>query len=208
MSEAIAGPESWVKTWTEVESRQSEARELIGARITGVRYVNLDFNHMDRDGSEPARRVEGPSEWARPTWLFSTCHSVDWGVELDVQDAGSISVTWQDPGWHEGLVLYRGVLAERAVRADSIRAEWDVTSWGPWQQALSSPVTDVELRYERWGDREDEGFWCPLVTVTFGSLAVRFLLGEGRGDSDEVRPSADNVAVLLPEHRLPAWAAG
>jgi len=206
VSEVTNAPESWVKTWAEVEARQRDARDLIGAHVNRVRYVNIDYNDMDRAGSEPARRVTGADEWASPTWLFSACHSVDWGVELDVQDDEGMALTWQKPGWHEGLVLYRGVLVERAVSADAIRAEWDMTSWGDWPRALADPITDVDLRYEPWGDPQDDGFWCRLVTVTFGPVPVRFLLGEGRVDSDEVQPSADNVAILFPEHQLPAWA--
>jgi hypothetical protein len=103
-------------------------------------------------------------------------------------------------------VLYRGVLAGGAVRAEANCAVWDVTSWGPWPQAIASPITDIELGYEAWDDPNDSGFWCPLIRLAFGPLAIRLLLAEGQNGADQVRPAADNVAVLLPEHQLPDWA--
>ena len=92
------------------------------------------------------------------------------------------------------------------ARADSNPAEWDVSGWGPWPRVLANPVTDVEMRYEPFGNTpSDDGFWCRLITVRFGTVAVRFLLGEGQNNSASVEPSADNVAVLFPDHPLPDW---
>ena len=200
-------PESWVQSQAEAAARQRAARTLRGTHVEGVRYVDIDYRHVERVGSQGgARHIRDSDEWSAPTWLFPECHSLDYGVELDIEDADGMAVTWQSPGRHEGLVLYQGVLADRAVRADANRAVWDVTSWGEWPHALASPITDIEVRYEPWDDPNDAGFWCRLISISFGSLAVRFLLGEGQRGSDEVAPSADNVAVLFPEHRLPAWA--
>jgi hypothetical protein len=181
----------------------------VGAHVDAVRYVDTDYREMERVGPDAGpRRVPGAEEWEVPSWLVPTCHSLDFGVELDVRGAEGVAVTSQIPGWNEGLVLYRGVLRHTAVRADGNHAVWDVTSWGPWPQILANPIADVELRYEPWDDPEDSGFWCRLITVTLGTFPLRFLLAEGQTGVEQVRPSADNVAVLFPQHRLPAWASG
>ena len=198
-------PGSWLATWAEVEERQQELVTLVGQRVTAVRYVDIDYRQMERAGAEAgARQVVDPAEWAEPTWRFSSCHSLDWGVELDV-GGETVSITWEQPGLHEGLAVYRGALVDRAVRADANRTEWDVTAWGPWVTALHHPVAGVDLRYEPFGDSPQDGFWCRLLTVSFADIPVRFALAEGRDEIAAVAPSADNIAVMFPEHPQPHW---
>jgi hypothetical protein len=83
-------------------------------------------------------------------------------------------------------------------------AVWDVTDWEPWRSCLSSPVSNIALRYHRWSD-DSPGFWCTRVSMSFNNDArVEVLLGD-RDQAAALTPSADNLAVLLDADSLPQW---
>ena len=198
-------PSSWVPSMGEVEQRRQDARRLVGSKIECVRYVDIDYRQTERpDGALGPRAIVDSDEWAEPTWLYSSCHSLDYGVELELSTTDSVSVTWQPPGLHEGLVLHRGAIGT-VLRPDANVAVWDVSTRPEWAEVLTEAITGVDLHYKAWGPTVDDGFWYSRITLSMGVTPIDFILGEGRPDTDEVARSADNVAVLFPGQPLPEW---
>jgi hypothetical protein len=79
-------------------------------------------------------------------------------------------VTWDAPGRTESLVVRPGL-------ADVAGAVWDVTSRQPWARCITSPISDVVLRYHPWDDVSG-AFWCTRVSIFFGDRRVELLLGD------------------------------
>lgn len=194
---------SWVATLAEVEEAREHARRLIGLRLAQVRYVNLDYLVPDRpDGSHGARLVTSEDEWREPTWRYEFGDSVDYGVEFETTCGRLFTVTWDSPGWHEGIWLREVPLIGEAVAAEANVAVWNVSRAGRWDRFVGPEVGDVRLAYKPWAP--DDGYWCSRITVSILDCGIELLLGEGQADQ-QLHPSADNIAVLFPPSRLPAW---
>ncbi|MGH9260201.1 MAG: hypothetical protein ACRD08_09960, partial [Acidimicrobiales bacterium] len=111
------------------------------------------------------------------------------------------TVTWDPPGVQEGIGLRQVPALGYACTEDAGFSVWDVTRRSRWHRFLRRDITEVVLHYQPWS--EDGGFWCPRITVRFGTSDVEFLLAEGSNGA--IRPSADNVVVLFAQHHLPTW---
>ena len=74
---------SWVLTEREADERRQHAERLRGLRLEAVRYLDLDYNQLDRT-SRPRgpRQIVDESEWTEPSWRYPACDSVDYGIEL------------------------------------------------------------------------------------------------------------------------------
>lgn len=179
--------------------RRAAARSLIGQRIVHVAYVDIDNRGWDlgyRDQSS-RRKITDAAEWRDPTWDAGTFHHLDFGIELTTDRDETWGITWDSPSNDgESIRLQRDPVSERG-------AVWDVTKWEPWRSCLSSPVSDIALRYHRWSD-SSPGFWCTRVSMFFDDARVEVLLGD-RDQDTALMPSADNIAVLLDPRFMPQW---
>jgi hypothetical protein len=192
---------SWVATPAEVEEARDHARRLVGLRLAEVRYVNLDY--LRPDGSrEGPRLITSEDEWREATWRYDFGDSVDHGVEFETTCGRVFTVTWDSPGWHEGIWLREVSLIGEAVVADANVAVWPVSRAGRWDRFVGPEVGEVHLAYKPWAP--DDGYWCSRITVTILDCDIQLLLGEGEADQ-QLHPSADNIAILFPPARLPDW---
>ncbi|MFF5233919.1 hypothetical protein [Dactylosporangium sp. NPDC000521] len=193
---------SFVRTAAERRAREEHARQMAGAVIRAVRYVDLDyFRHEVAAEHEGPRQIVDEAEWARPTWRCDGFDSIDHGVELECADGRVFGVTWQSPSWTEGLVFWEQPLLGNAVRPEADVAVWDVTARSGWADFAGRSVLDVQVHYEP----DDDGFWCRRATLRYHRGDVNLLLGESSRSGSELQPSADNVAVVFPSSPLPAW---
>lgn len=198
------------RTWgfaessAEVEHHQHEAARLVGQQVVEARYYTLDYKRDQlRRGLTGLHWVTAQAEWDEPTWLTPRCDSLDYGVELRSQTGRLYSITWDPPGWREGLGIRETPFAESVLRPTADAAAWEVTSQSTWATVLRSPVTSVDLNFIPWGETSDQ-YWCTRVTIRLGDNTVVMMLGEGTADG-RIEPSADNIAVLFDESHLPAW---
>ncbi len=183
---------------------RAEASRLAGEVIARVCYVDIDYRAEDfRNATTGPRAIERDVEWADPTWRHAACDSVDFGVEIETVTGRRFTVSWETPGWREGLGLRELPLLGNAVDRDARVAIWDVTTRSSWAELVGQQVTSVELHYEPWD--ESGAVWCSWISVRIGARNVEFVLGDGSSEGDEIAPAADNVAVIFGECRLPAW---
>lgn len=173
-----------------------------------VRYYHLDY---DRSGVAPdtrgPRRVTDAAEWQRPSWRGIGFHWADYGVEFETATGRVFSVTWDSPGFTEGIGVREMPMIGSAVVEDADVAVWDVSHQPEWQPLLGADISDVTPHYAPWHDGHAWGFWCARITVTFGSAGVELLLGEADA-ADALKPAADSIAVAFAPSELPTWAHG
>ncbi len=195
---------SWVKTLEEVEEARVHARQLVGLDLAAVRYCDVDYAQPDRqDGVLGARQVVTEDEWREPSWRYPFGDSVDHGVEFETVCGRRFTVSWDSPGWHEGIWIREWPLIESVVTPEANVAIWDVSRAGRWNQFIGQPVSDVRLAYKPWAP--DDGYWCSRITLGFRGADIELLLGEGGDPDKQLHPSADNIAVLFPPAALPDW---
>jgi hypothetical protein len=189
---------------TEVEHRRDEAASLVGEQVVEVTYYTLDYQRdRFRPGLNGLHWVSAEAEWAEPTWRTPRCDSLDYGVELVTQTGRRFSITWDPPGWREGMGISEAPFVETVLRPKADVAAWRVTSQPNWATVLTWPVTSVDLNFIRWEQTTDQ-YWCTRVTIGVGDRTVIMMLGEGTTDG-QIEPSADNIAVLFDETHLPTW---
>ncbi|MFF5233918.1 hypothetical protein [Dactylosporangium sp. NPDC000521] len=187
---------SFVRTRAERRLRVEHAGQMADAVLAAVRYVDIDYARERRAGGhEGPRRIVDEVEWRQPSWRYEGFDSIDYGVEFECVDGRVFSVTWQSPGWIEGLIFWEQPLIGNAVVSDAAVAVWDVSSRSGWQDFVGRTVRGVHLRYEPWSD---EGYWCRQVVISFRRGDVALVLGEARAPDWRLEPSADNVAVIFP----------
>jgi hypothetical protein len=134
----------WVGTPQEVEERREHARRLVGRRLASVRYCEIDYAMADRpEGEEGPRGVSSEAEWREPPWRYDFGDCVDFGAELETACGRLFTVSWDSPGWHEGLWLREVPLIGNAVLAEANSAVWDVSQAGRWDRFIGheSPVS-------------------------------------------------------------------
>jgi hypothetical protein len=193
---------SWVGSLAEVEERRQHARRLTGLRLAAVRYCLLDYAMPDRPLGQGPRLVVSAAEWERPSFRHDFGDTADHGVELVTENGQVFTVSWDSPGWHEGIWLRELPLIGKAVTADANTAIWDVSLAGRWDEFIGHEICDVRLHYRHWAP--DEGYWCSRITVTVRGRDIEFL--GGKAESGVLAPSADDIAVLFPPIALPEWA--
>jgi hypothetical protein len=159
------------------DERIRKARGLVGAELAAVRYFDLVYP----EPPEPEARWPG----------FDV---VDYGVELETRDGRLISVTWDTPGWHEGIGIHEAPMRGTGVSVDAGVTVSDVSHLPRWSRLVGAQLTDVTPHYAIEDD--SGGFWCPRISVAFGPHTVEFLLAE-EGPGGVLGPSADTVAVLF-----------
>ena len=198
------------RTWgfaesrAEVERRKDEAASLVGEQFVEARYYTLDYRRDQlRGGLTGLHWITAEAEWDEPTWSTPRCDSLDYGVELRTRTGRLFSITWDPPGWREGMGISETPFVETVLRPAADVAAWEVTSQPNWATLLRSPVTSVDLNFIPW-DRTTDQHWCTRVTIRLGDKTVIMMLGEGTAEG-RIEPSADNIAVLFDESQLPAW---
>jgi hypothetical protein len=194
---------SWVATEEEAEERREHARRLAGLRLTAVRYVLIDYGHLDRGaGSQGPRLISTEAELADPVWRCDGFDWADFGVEFTASSGRVFTVSWDSPGWHEGIWIRELAARESAYAQDANVAVWDVTSAGHWDTYIGAMITDVVMHYRPWGP--GDGLWCSRITLHIAGSPIHLLLGD-RDGSHQLVPAADSIAVLFPPARLPEW---
>jgi hypothetical protein len=150
---------------------------LVGRRLTGVRYVELDYGE--------------------PGWDVERFHTVDYGIEFDLEAAATWAFTWQQRGMNETLLFYRGVVRDE-LRPDADVSTWDVTD--VWHRHFGSGIDRVENVWtkHRLGSRESDH--CLNTVVLSGeddSCAVVTLGGDAADGHGTFTYLADNLAVFF-----------
>ncbi len=200
---------SFAATPEQMENHRERARELVGLVLERVRYVDIDYHRSDRAPNHRGPRpIVEDEEWLNPTWQYDGFDSIDHGVEFETTGARVFTVTWDSPGWTEGISIVERPLVGYAVVDDAEVAVWDVTTRSGWSRFIGKPITDVELHYVPWESPAATGFWCPRITLTIDKHRMHLILGEARAPILTLSSSADNVAVLFPPHDPPGWADG
>ncbi len=197
-------PTSWAATKSVVRAYQHRAQHLVGRTVVKVRYYEIDYRQQELYpelvGSGLREIGHGP-EWNEPPWAASSFDSVDFGIELTLDDANVVSLTWETPSEHEGLCLVPTPMLHVGMRPATDMAVWNITHATAWEPMISEPLTRVDLHYIPWDER-GTGFWCPRVTLQSQS-AIEIILGDAH--NGVLVPSADNLAVLHPGTPLPDW---
>jgi hypothetical protein len=193
----------------QLEEHRELARELVGLVLERVRYVDIDYHRTDRapDHRGPRLIVED-AEWLNPTWQYDTFDSIDHGVEFETTGARLFTVTWDSPGWTEGISIRERPLIGYAVVDDAEVAVWEVTARSGWARFIGRPVTGVALHYVPWESPAATGFWCARISLTIDTQRMHLILAEARAPAFTLSPSADNVAVVFPPHDPPDWEDG
>lgn len=142
------------------------------------------------------------AEWRQPPFRYELGDCTDYGVELETACGRAFTVSWDSPGWHEGIWLRELPLAGEAVAADASTAIWDVSRTDRWDRFIGHEISDVQLHYRLWAP--GDGYWCTRVTITVLGSDIQFL--GGQAEARTLAPSADAIAVLFPPARLPEWA--
>jgi hypothetical protein len=194
---------SWVASLAEVRERQQHAQRLAGLQLGKVRYCDIDYAMLDRpDGQGGPRQVVSAAEWREPSFRHEFGDCTDYGVELETACGRVFTVSWDLPGWHEGIWLRELPLVGEAVLADANTAIWDVSHAGRWDRFIGHEISDVQLHYRPWAP--DDGYWCTRITISMLGTGIQLLGGQAEA-GQTLAPSADNIAVFFPPARLPEW---
>jgi hypothetical protein len=158
---------------SDVARQKRQASEAEGKRLRSVRYLNVDYEALGRQlGETGMRLIVDDAEWSSPTWQAVDCDSVDWGIELHLDDESILSFSWQhpEPGT-ESLVLFSGEVLS-GFSGPTSAAVWDVGLRSRW-----IPLVLVSYDLAVWDG--------PLPTndneaaATYRSLVTKWLEGEG-----------------------------
>jgi hypothetical protein len=186
----------WAATSGGVAARQRLADQMVDGSIAAVRYVNIDSVGMENPElwDKGPRRIVDAEEWLRPTWAFDGFHSINYGIEFELEDGRDFFVTWDPPSWTESLRFGQGSLIGQRPAQDASAAIWDVSGHRPWRETIGLQIESVELTYEPWAP--EGGFWC--TRIEFVTAKQRITVTDGEANYDGIRePAADNIAVLL-----------
>jgi hypothetical protein len=194
---------SWVTTEDAVNERREHARELVGQQLSSVTYVTMDYRRLDEDHTTQGPRwIRDDAELAAPTWHEETFDAVDYGVELATVSGQVFTVSWDSPGWHEGIWIRKVSALGSACTEDAAVALWDVSRTSRWTDLVDGVITDLMLHYRPVAG---DGYWCSRIDLRIGDRSAHMLLGEASGGQRLV-PSGDNVAVVFSPKQLPEWA--
>lgn len=144
-----------------------EALQLLaGKRITGCRYVILDIEGSVDDWSTPA------------------CDVLGFGLELDLDNQESWSITWAQAGYKEGLSIRPGHLVPESVSDAAtidVRHRWadlgpTVVGW------IEATWTELCLTSLVLGGNDER---CAVVTL-FGADTIRVYFSREAARADGV----------------------
>jgi hypothetical protein len=174
----------WVTSSDERGRIEASLGELSGRPLSAVRYVE-----MVGDGT--------------PLWDVGSFHSIDFGVEIDLEGQVTWSITWQQRGHNETLLAYAGTIAS-AMKPDAELAVWDLTPL--WRERFPEGFAGIDCAWTRHvfgpadtGDTHESD--ACLVSLVLngrtGEQAVITLGGESQYQAGVYTYLADNVAVFL-----------
>jgi hypothetical protein len=179
---------------------EDRASRLVGLHVAGVRYLTIDYERWQRAPESTGRRlIVDDEEWRSPSWSYSSGDSVDFGVELVMQEELTFSLSWKGPGPREGLAVQDGIIDRHANAA-----VWDVANRSRWSRLIGHAVSDVVPHFARWGQIDSE-LWLPRISISFSNEIVEVLLGACERDGSQIVPSGNNVAILFNPDQLPDW---
>ena len=182
---------AWADGEAQREGIERRLNQLVGRRVEAVRYVEI--------------RYEGELE---PMWQGPGFDSLDFGLELDLDDGATWSVVWKQAGDNEALLVYPGTLVPTELSAEADYATWDATSrWqarGPSRLDVITPLWTrhefgpaVELTGRRVADgRESDLCLIACVLESVDGREAILTLGE-RGPDGKFRHTATNIAVFF-----------
>jgi hypothetical protein len=180
----VSGDVPWVADEAARGADERRVAALVGRCIARVRYVELDYADF---GGTP-----------EPAWPGDGFDSLDYGLELDLDDGATWSFIWLQAGHNEGLLAFEGTLKPTQLREDAGRV-WDVGGERGWASVLGRPVVRVEGAWLRhtW-DCRGQSDLCVLTWVLHfdGDQAVVITLGD-RDEDGSYRYSHENVAVFF-----------
>ncbi|HEX8065682.1 MAG TPA: hypothetical protein VF520_04055 [Thermoleophilaceae bacterium] len=182
----------WVTSAEERNRVEADLSGMAGHGLAGVRYV-------------------GMSDEGAPTWDVGTFHSIDYGLEIELEDRTTWSIAWDQAGHNEAILVYAGTLSSQ-FSPDAEVAVWDVTS--VWRQRFPEGFTEVECVWTRhvygpaytgvrWEIRVDDGGVSDLCLLSLvltgarGGQAVVTLGGEDHDAAGRFAAFHDNVAVFF-----------
>jgi hypothetical protein len=164
--------------------------QLVGHRIKGVRYIEL--------------RYEGHPG---PMWGGASFDSLDYGLELDLDNGTTWSVIWMQHGPNEALLVDEGPLAPIHLRADAATAVWDVTErWDALGPGSISRITSVWTRhgfgpaYDSSGQQvapAGKSDMCLLTLLLRGPDGRETAITLGEDIDGGYAYTADNVSVFF-----------
>ncbi len=191
MSQTSA-PRGWVADEpTRQERAQQLSRRLAGRRIERVRYIELAYDGYDA-----------------PMWPGPDFDSLDFGLELDLDDGVTWGILWQQDGYNETLLVSSGHLEDLLQGRPAMRT-WNATEhWHEHGPTLLDGVTSVWTRHSygparnRAGEQVSKGGESGLCLLTLvlsassGREAV-ISLGGRKSVEEGYWYVADNVVVFF-----------
>jgi hypothetical protein len=204
-----AADDSFARTAEVRDAFQLRAQDLVGLVIARVRYADIDYErHVRAPNHRGARLIVDETEWIKPSWRYNAFDAIDYGIEIETTASRRFTMTWDTPGWTEGISLRERPLLGFAAAHDADIAIWDVSRRSNWSRYIGQPIDAVALHYKPSGGTTplDSGFWCPAITLTVADSLIRILLGEADRSNLTLNYSADNIAVVFPPNNLPGWA--
>lgn len=186
------GANGWVSNDAERHQWDGELRRrLVGRRIARARYVELDY--------------EGHPE---PMWRGAGFDSLDFGLELDLDDGTTWAFIWNQRGHNEALLVYPGQLVPSQLCSDAHTAVYDVTDhWHAAGPHVVTTVTPVWMRhrfgpaFSRAGEQvassgESDICLLTLVLTSEGARQAVITLGQREADG-RYGYIHDNIVVFF-----------
>jgi hypothetical protein len=136
---------SWAASEELVAARRNRARELIGQCLSSVVYVLLDYSQPDRAIGSGPRVIDSIEEFASPTWRCGSFDWADYAIELTTTAGRVFTVSWDSPGFHEGIRLREVPALGTACTEDANVTLWDVSQASRWDEFIGVEITDVTL---------------------------------------------------------------
>jgi hypothetical protein len=184
-------PIGWVRDDSARRLRDLELQaEFIEHRIMRVRYVEIQYDSR------------------QPMWGASNFDSLDYGLELDLDDGRTRSIIWMQKGPNEAILAAEGPLVPTQLLPDAPIAVWDVTDrWdelGPrsisslsavWSRHVFGPAINSAGQQVAPGGQSDLCLLTVILRALDGREAVITLGGPDKGGT--YRYLADNVSVFF-----------
>jgi len=200
---------SFARTAEERDAFQLRAQDLVGLVIARVRYADIDYErHVRAPNHRGPRSIIDDAEWAQPPWHYDTFDAIDYGIGIETTAGREFTMTWDSPGWTEGVSLRETPLLGFAAAHDADIALWDVGGRSGWSPYIGQPIDGLALHYEPSGGTTplDSGFWCPAVTLSVANSSIHILLGDADPSTATLTRSADTIAIVFSPNNLPGWA--